>query len=232
MNFKQFHFYLKLLSIICLFFQIGCAHHVNNCGVKQLIGNKTSFNVGNNDTFFFVKPILKYDTTFKHSTAQISIQVVFYDFKVQIIGSYKYEENMSFLDPELYKKTFVKLNDTLLKEDVNNEVIWDRYFSTYDSVGILKLGGQLNFIFLARPIFCNGHYCSDISLTVISIGNKDHLVSGINTQFCNDTSLIALIKKESFSKRKLLIPVMEDGCYGEHSTGKISWNELPSFKIR
>ena len=154
---------------------------------------------------------LQSDTIFEAGHNTITTKIFFNENKLELKATFRQAKDFSFYYPELYDTIQVYLNGKLANNtDAKYAPSIQKYFLFYDTAEVFNLKNEQAIVLLGWPFFCNGHYCSDISVLVI-IQEKDNLKClEINTGFCDYSHLISLIHSNTAKTKNLMIPVITD----------------------
>lgn len=168
-----------------------------------------------------IKVIPEYDTIYNDNIVKLILSFTINNSNINIIGDYKNDDSLSFIDPLHYIGMSININDSSANSYNGSNFTWDRYFELFDSVVYVNNKKGEFVILNGRPMFCNGFYCSNISSLVIKLNNpKKYTI--INTEFCDDDSLVYFIHiNNNPNDSTLQLPVFSDECTSKNRKMKI-----------
>lgn len=149
----------------------------------------------------------KIDTIFNNKKAILTYKFHNEMDTIKICGIYKYEEeDFSFLYADLLKEKIIFFNNKIPilrgKAPYFNDY---RLYSNYNSIFSYK--DTKNFIIFSKPLFCNGFYCSSISVLVICEMKDSLSMYEVNTNFTSIDTLSKIITNNFTKTKKLDIPI-------------------------
>ena len=204
---------MKYFTIVTMLFILSCAQRD-----KEKQNDIDSLKWEKNHS---IKVMPTYDTIYYDTLAQLILSFKIKNQHVSIIGNYRKDDSLSFIDPLYYSSMSIMLNDSMVKARNSYNFIWGEYFGVFDSVMLINNKKGKFAILNGRPLFCNGFYCSNISALIIKLNNpKAYQI--INTEFCDDHELSAFIyRNNNPSDSTLQIPIYADECSAKNKKMKI-----------
>ena len=84
------------------------------------------------------------------------------------------------------------------------------YLIDFDSVIVKQEANSKSYLIFGKPFFCNGHYCSSISVLVVTVSSSKTESFEVDTEYWSSDDLLADIHSHYDSKKQWAIPVKKD----------------------
>jgi len=157
---------------------------------------------------------------------------IFYDTDTLKVKAFYHNrlEDFSFLYTDLLDSIEIFSNKTkYLNTNTEYYPFWQNYLLNYNQIFIAKQSNVSYTLIFSKPFFCNGFYCSSISVLVLSTSFGGNKCIEVNTEFCDYIELKETISEYIKINGQIGLPIIKDCGLKKR---KIHWLKLSDLFIK